>query len=263
MASPDHVEPRRRSKLRSDTAILLALGFVLFSSGTALVAAPEYSQRARNVADFLARFAGIQSGLLMLGGLVFFSLGVLSRGITRLSSSVATPAPRPEQEDRVDVSLAVEQLAGDVAQLRTTFHQVSGDIEKTTVTLQQLLEAHEAFVQLQGQAPVEDQGQKPLDNDPLFLLAGSLDQLNARLDERLIALTARIDERLASLPDPGKASTDGHGPLERTASLVGAPPTRPSHPAENDGLQLRLTTRSPAVPDVSPAHELELPPDAA
>src|SRR5262245_11708082 len=142
-------EPRRRRSMRSDTALLLGVRFLRFAPRLALVAWPQYSQQARSVAEGFARVAGIQSGLLLLGGLVFFSLGLLSRGITRLSQAAArtTPPPPapppPRREDDGEVARAVERLAGDVAQLRASFQQFAGEVESSAQILQRLLAAHE------------------------------------------------------------------------------------------------------------------------
>ena len=66
MTSEDHAEPRRKHPLRNDSIILLAVGFILFAAGITLVVAPQYSERAQSLADFLARFAGLQKRELFM-----------------------------------------------------------------------------------------------------------------------------------------------------------------------------------------------------
>ena len=272
-------EPRRRRLMRSDTALLLGVGFLLFASGLALVAWPEYSQRARRVAEGLARVAGIQSGLLLLGGLVFFSLGLLSRGITRLSQVARTTPPPPplappppRREDDGEVARTVGQLAGDVAQLRASFEHVAGEVQRSAEMLQRLLAAHEDLGKRIQDRPVEA-GQDPKlpDSDPIFLLAASVDRVYAQLDARLMALMERVDERLASLP----LAKDSHGsrsaPAEERPDRLDEVPGLVSHP----GAVRRFRPRDvdvgapedpppapfgrPPIPlDESPAHGLDL-----
>ena len=190
MASKNRPRPKLGiDPLRNSSIILLATGFALFAGGIALVVAPEYSERARSMAEAIDRFSGIQSGVLLLGGLVFFSLGVLGRGIIKTTSTVRLGSSPQRGEDGVDVSLVVEQLAGDMVQLRTAVDQLSSHAAKTAEVLQRLLD---------GQDSRDGGGQQPHDNDPLFRLAASLDHMNARIDERFKALTARLDESLAS-----------------------------------------------------------------
>ena len=216
MTSEDHAEPRRKHPLRNDSIILLAMGFILFAAGIALVVAPDYSERARSLADFLARFAGLQSGVLVLGGLVFFSLGVLSRGITRENSSVRITSASPDRDDGVDLSPAIEQLADEMAQLGATVQQVSSDVGKASETLQHLLQAQDAHPHDSGHA------QQPLEHDPLFRLASSLDQMNARLDKRMNELSARVDERIANLGDLLQAGAKGTGGSPLASAANGA-----------------------------------------
>jgi hypothetical protein len=191
VSSDNRRKPRARRLPRSHTFILFAVGVVLVAAGLALAVAPEYSERAGHLADVLASSWGIECGVLLLGGLMSFSLGVLSRGISRLTNTVrGTPGPR-KGEESADVSVVVEQLAGELAHLRAAVDRVSHDVGRTAETVQHLLRGQEEL----GQA----QDQPSLANDPLLMMASSLDQLNARLDERLKALTAHIDERLATV----------------------------------------------------------------
>ena len=272
-------EPFRRRSMRSDTALLLGVGFLLFASGLALVAWPEYSQRARSVAEWLARVAGIQSGLLLLGGLVFFSLGLLSRGITRLSQATPTTPPPlapppPRREDDAVVARNVGQLAGDVAQLRASFEHVAGEVQRSAEMLQRLLAAHEDLGKRIQDRPVEaGQDPKPPDSDPIFLLAASVDRVYAQLDARLMALMERVDERLAGLPGLAKDSRSSRSAFaEEGPDRLDEVPGLVSHP----GAALRFRPRDedigapedpppaafghPSIPlDESPAHGFDLP----
>jgi len=246
MASHDSPEPRRRRSMRSDTALLLGVGVLLFACGLAMVAWPEYSPRARKVAEGLTRVAGIQSGLLLLGGLVFLSLGILSRGISRLSHAASpTPPPPPpspppaRREDDGEVARAIGQLGGDVAELRASLQQISGEVERSAEMLQSLLAAHEALGErIQGQPVEAGQDQKLPDSDPIFLLAGSLDRVYAQLDARLTSLMERIDERLAGLP--GRAEDEGAGAPE---DVPQAPFGRSSIPLDVSTAHLGLSHR--------------------
>ena len=266
--------------MRSDTALLLGVGFLLFAAGVALVAWPEYSQRARSVAEGLARVAGVQSGLLLLGGLVFFSLGLLSRGITRLSQAARTTPPTPplappppRREDDGELVRSVGQLAGDVAQLRASFERVAGEVERSAEMLQRLLAAHEDLGErIQGRPVEAGQDPKLPDSDPIFLLAGSVDRVYAQLDARLTALMERIDERLSSLPGLAEESHDSRSALEEDGpERLDVVPGLVSHPGaarwneprdEDDG----APEDPPPAPfgrpsirlDESPAHGLDL-----
>lgn len=260
MESRESVEPTHRSAPRTDTVLLVALGFLLVAGGVALVVAPGYWPEAQQVADTLASVAGVQSGVLILGGLVFVSLGIFSRRLTRLAAAAQSNRAESEEakfEDSVDVPLVVEQLVADMGQLRSTLAQVLGECGRSSESVRRLVEMQEA--QAESAAGVPSPGQ-PQHDAPMFVLASSLDKLNARLDARLIALTERIDERLAQVretprPDAREdasvvhASTPdtvGGGPSESVA--LEAPEPRSCLPASPHVIDLDAELAKESTP---------------
>lgn len=190
----DSPQPEPTGPPRGHTWTLLGVGILLVVGGVAMVVAPEYSERAGEIAAEIERFSGLRNGVLVLAGLVFLSLGLQSGGISRLG--VSARGTSASDDDGADVSLVVEQLAGDLAQLRTAVGELGNRLGANAQRLEQLVHMQEALVQ----SPVPSANGEPgqMDQDPLFLMASSLDKLHARLDERLNVLTDRFDERFSN-----------------------------------------------------------------
>jgi hypothetical protein len=242
---------------------------LLFAAGVALVVAPELAQRAPVDGGVIERLAGVQSGVLLLGGLVFLSLGIFGRGIARREGLVrSSPGPAREQGSQED-SPGVEQLAVEVGELRVGVGQLASDLAEIAGTLERLVLGQEDLLERQGQPSDPGPERVPGENDPLFRLASSLDQMHARFDERLSEVTARLERRYADLRalleagarEPAGASGrfDGLEDLSdsgaRSDSRRGPEPTRPIDlldPARDaDTLEQRLQASSgphPAAP---------------
>ena len=222
--------PSRRG-MRTDTTVLLVTGTVFLLAGIALVLAPVYSwtvvRWGRSLSDI-----GIQSGNLILGGLVFFALGVLSHGIVRMANApVSLPLPHVSKRDEpsVDVSLIVEQLVTEVAQVRTSTLQVAEQVKG--VSEAQLAMARQLSVPAEGSMDREQ-------SNALFRLAASLDQMNARQDERIKVLSAQVAGKLDGL-------------MRRLQAAAAPPQTKPQAKAQTT--VPTTTAPQPAQPRRAPA----------
>ena len=155
----------------TDSLLLLTTGFFLAVGGLALAAAPQYSWQVVKISRLLAGM-GIESGTLLVGGLLLFALGLVLRAVVFHGSQ-----PGPEESDeQSDFSLIAEQLATDLARVRHSVLQVTEEVVGMS-------ESQATFLQEQrAEAALEEKGPQ---HDAVFRLAASLDQLNARVDERL------------------------------------------------------------------------------
>jgi hypothetical protein len=163
---------------------LAFFGFLLFASGAALGAAPRLPEQVQEAARLLAQ-AGLESGVLLIGGLTLFGLGLTGRMVV----SALAHAPEPEEDPfQVEVRLFNEQVAAKLAQLRTSLLQISEDVATLGASQQ-------AYFQKQA----ETGGNPDHQQDALFRLAASLDKLNAHLDERIHGIDLLLRSGLENL----------------------------------------------------------------
>lgn len=156
-----------------ESSALFVAGGVIAVFGLALAAAPEYSWRLTKIAQALAT-AGVESGILIVGGLVLFGVGLLARQRTPVAIAMAH---RGHEGEHSDFRLVADQLIAKLTQLSTSSLQVAEDI--TSVA-----EVQKGFFhKLDGQEDLDQEHR-----NALFRLASSLDKLNAHFDERIHAL---------------------------------------------------------------------------
>jgi hypothetical protein len=163
---------------RKGGRFLFLLGFTLVAVGVGFAFAPRYSWQVTKVARMAAEL-GVQSGALLVGGLVLLGLGIVAR-----SASTAHPQTdhRAEYEAlQSDLNLFNEQLTTKLAQLRAALAQVHDGV---------------SAVASQQQANMQGQSERgaPGDNaqDAIFRLAASLDKLHAHFDERVHAVDLQL-----------------------------------------------------------------------
>ncbi len=170
--------PQPPRKMGFDSLLLFTTGFLLAAGGLALAAAPEYSWQVVKIGRLLAGM-GIESGTLIVGGFVMFALGFVHRAVVFHGTQ-----PSPEESDeQAEFRLVTEQLATDLAQVRHSVMQVSEELVGMS-------ESQSTF--LQEQRAEAFQEEKSPQHDAVFRLAASLDQLNARVDERLHAMDVQL-----------------------------------------------------------------------
>jgi len=174
--TPAPTEQGRRSR-GSEGVLFFVLGSLLAVFGVALAAAPEFSWHLTKIGRALAA-AGVESGILIVGGLVFAGLGQVAR---RSDHPVAVvEAPQTPQENE-EFRLLVDQLTAQFSQLRTSTLQIAEDIAGIS-EVQKVL-----FHKLDDKDDLAQQHR-----DALFRLAASLDKLNAHVDERIHALDLQV-----------------------------------------------------------------------
>ena len=195
----DPTDTKQRS---TGAGLLIALGFVLLATGVGFATAPHYSWQVTKVARQAAAY-GVQNGVLILGGLVFFGLGLVAR---------ASAAPRKSEEPQEhpledELRLLNEQLSGKLGQLRTSLLQISEGMGALSAQQQA------QFAEQRTERPEVPQ------QDGLFRLAASLDKLNAHFDERIHGIDLQLRSAFESL-----AAEIRRTPASRVEP---APPTRP------------------------------------
>ena len=175
-----HDSPAPRSRSR-EGGMFLAFGGMCALVGVAATILPRMSWKADQI---MAGFEtlGVDSGTLLMGGLVLMALGLVRR---------AQDAARPDN----DQELLMEQIATDLMELRGSLEDLrgsaaalSGRVEFVGGAVAQIGEQIEA----RNAVPAHSQ-------DALFQLAASLDKLGARLDQRLKVNHTMVQESLEEL----------------------------------------------------------------
>jgi hypothetical protein len=167
MARKETADSFKARPRKSGAGMLFFLAFALVAAGVGFAAAPHFSWQVTKVARIAADY-GVQSGVLVLGGLGLFGLAIVAR-------AAAAPAPEPESNPvEGQLQLINEQLSAKLGQLRTSLLQITEDVTAISAVQQ-------TQFQKQGDAPDHQQ-------DALFRLAASLDKLNAHIDERIHAV---------------------------------------------------------------------------
>jgi hypothetical protein len=194
-------------RLGASFAVLLGLG--LMAAALALATAPEYSWKMTRIARQLAGM-GYDHGLFAAAGLVIFSLGVVGRSISA--------ARRSEVGTRA-VSSPVNELARmDLEGMRDALEEISEVVAEIAGKQQMLLQQNE-----------QEEAQEK-NYDALFRLAASLDQLNARLDDRVSTLASEMQQRIGAVVE---SVHESRAQLENVIadSIARAPAYVAPHPA--------------------------------
>jgi hypothetical protein len=161
-----------------DATFLQLLGLGLLGLGVALSLGPKMSWKLNQVADGF-KYLGVQGGALAVGGILLVGMGLLRRG------QIALRTPTEEQaEDR----LLIEQLSkdslrvgDDLARLESGLTQITTELARSRRTMEERLNA--CTQEIIGAIPLPKAG--PSADDAIFRLAASLDQVGARIEQRL------------------------------------------------------------------------------
>lgn len=163
---------------------LFLFGLALVGAGAGFAFAPHYSWQVTKLAR-KAQELGLESGALVVGGLVLFGLAVLAK---RLGSA---SAPRDNSADfqslQSELSLVNEQFANKFGQLRVALSQVGEAV--AALSAQQAAQAQQASEKNDAEGVRE----------PVFRLAASLDKLHAHFDERLHGLDLQLRSAFETL----------------------------------------------------------------
>jgi hypothetical protein len=168
---------RAGSAGRLGASFAVVLGVGLMVAAVALATAPEYSWKVTRIARQLAGM-GYDHGLFAAAGLVIFSLGVVGRSITAARHVQAvSPEPSPETE------LARMDLEG-----------MRDALDEITEVVADIAGKQQALLQQSEQEEAQEKNY-----DALFRLAASLDQLSARLDDRVNTLASEMQQRIGAV----------------------------------------------------------------
>jgi hypothetical protein len=173
-----------------DSFLLLFTGFCMVGGGVALAAAPQFSWKLVQIGQQLEGL-GFNNGVFVVGGFILFGLGLIHRSVLGVSTA---PLP-PDAARSDDFALVAEQLATDLAHLRHTILQVSEEVSGISESQARVI--HQTAPRDSAEADSEKQ-------NAMFALAASMDQLNARVDERMHHLDVhlrsqfdRVEENIA------------------------------------------------------------------
>jgi len=179
-----HTGEHESAPAQTESNALLVAGGLFTLFGLAIATAPEYSWSLTKIGQAL-HAAGIESGMLIVGGLVLLAVGLLARQRTQPVAVVA--ASKGPDEDS-DFRLVADQLSTKINRLSTSSLQVSEDVTVMAEVQKSL------FSKIEGK-----DGLALEHRDALFRLAASLDKLNAHFDERFHALDLQVRSGLDSV----------------------------------------------------------------
>ena len=173
------------------SALLFLAGCGMTATGLALALAPEYSWTVTKFARGLVA-NGVDFGALIAGGFVLVGLGLVARRLRPVAVAAPAPAPAPEPAEDSNDSFLLEQLSEDVAHVRASVSELTENLMTLSSEQQAFREERREQAQESPETPMGQQ------QNALFRLAASLDQLGAHFDERLEAhvqtLRTRFDE---------------------------------------------------------------------
>jgi hypothetical protein len=193
-------QPRRRS---GDAATLSLVGLAVFGAGLALLVVPHLSWKGAKIAESLGNL-GLQGGTLLVGGMSLLGLALVRRAMDSSRASAAS-------ED----TLLLEQVATDLVQLRGAMAEIGEETSAVRAALEEMRERAEA------EAAAESSDSQ---TDAIFRLAASLDQLGARIEQRLDAQHTALRDGLDEI-DTLLARTASPSVAQNGASAGGADPS--------------------------------------
>lgn len=177
-----------------DTFLFAFTGFAMAGGGIALAAAPHYSWKVMQVAQQLEGM-GFHSGVFVVGGLILFAMGLVHRAV----GNVSTAPPAPVDDQAQDFALVAEQLATDLAELRDSLLDVTEEVTSISASQETVIRQTK---------PVDSTGIESEKHNAMFALAASLDQLNARLDEKMHHLDVQLRSQFDQVGATIAASRD-------------------------------------------------------
>ncbi len=177
----------RRSK-GGPAALLMMCGVMLWIGAAALMSVPGFVPQYAWIFRHAAKH-GITSGPLLMFGLCLFGLGFVARAIAAPKDELA------ESQER----LRYDQISGELTIVREGLDAARADLAIVQSAAQSALEVAQAE---QANAAAENR------QDAIFRLAASLDQVGARLDQRVQAQQSAIQSTLHELGQSIQALQD-------------------------------------------------------
>jgi len=184
-----------RVKRDSEAVMLLVAGLAFAAVGAGLSFGSRFSWKLLQIQSGLDSL-GIHGGTLLMGGLALAALSLLRRSLSALGS---------KPEDLRDDALLLEQVATDMVQMRnalTHVQRVSSDLHEELRSVRGDVQAQAAAVAAASAASAASaaasapSSSEPGREDAIYRLAASLDQLGARIEQRLKAQYAAVQESL-------------------------------------------------------------------
>lgn len=203
------VQPARLPRM----GLLMVTGLGLVGAAAALVLLPGGAPELVAFRDTCAK-NGASPALLAIGGILILGVGLGLRSLARTTRAIAD-----EEHARPDsVSPQVQKLGSELAQVRGALQDLRVEhvyVKDGVKELQQLLRD-----QLAAANPESLQ-------EAIFQMAGSLDQVGARLDERLSVQNDNFQQALQTFHNALLTACvrldDLHGRLSRRAEANGTP----------------------------------------
>jgi hypothetical protein len=182
--------------------VLMLLGILFACVGVAVAAGAELIEGLEPYLASAARY-GVEAGTFFVGGVVLVGLGMVSRYHRSSSKRILQNGPETEAFEDVFTELAgiLEHVKGLQAEQTHVRHEI-GNVKH----------------QISKQREEAKTGDS---KDALFRLAASLDQLGARLDQRIGKASSEVHEGLYELTTIVESSRDFiQDNLERTSRDV-------------------------------------------
>ncbi len=167
----------------TDALLMIAVGVLALLGGAVLTLGPRLSWKLAQISGGF-KYLGVEGGTLAMGGMLLAALGLIRRAIANSKSAD-------------DANAMVDQLASEVVQMHSTLDEVEKSAEAMREELQELKSAIESLTEAQRSTPVV--AQAPSNDDAMFRIAASLDQLGARVEQRLKAQHESMQESLEDL----------------------------------------------------------------
>ena len=164
-------------------SFLFLSGLVVAAAGVFLIQPPSYLPHGEWIATKLLR-AGVMPGSLLVGGFVAFCLGFVVNRQARFTNAVLGGSGS-------DVPESFDKIQGDLRKIRTAM----GNVQAELLANQQRQDSMIQSIQgLRTEEPDDDQNA-----NAMFRLAASLDQLGARIEERLKSQNSTLDSKLSEV----------------------------------------------------------------
>jgi len=168
-----------------DAIFLQLMGLALLGGGLLLCLGPKLSWKLNQISDGF-KYLGVQGGVLATGGLILVGLGLLRRGQIVLR----TPTTEQAEDRQLIEQLTRDSLrtAEDLVRLENSLAKIEAELVRSRRSFEERLGAAStqvihATAQLINAIPMPKEA--PSAEDAIYRLAASLDQVGARIDQRL------------------------------------------------------------------------------
>lgn len=179
----------RRAPMPWSGVILSLAGLVAIAAGTAMIVGPE---RSPEIAGYAARLqgSGILAGHLFAAGCALGGLGLLAFYLRKVAATLLAPGAAED---------ALCEVGADLAEYRNKLYEFEND----HLHFRAELEATRKEVREH-----RDTDRSPEAVDALFHMAGSLDTLHARLDQRMSETSQGLEQTMRELGGLVESSRD-------------------------------------------------------